>query len=91
VSRVGDRHDLVEGLLLADHAEVGPRTFFGGVPALLEVDHLRIEGGIASAQSVVEHPLLHDCGPQFQRLSVTVVGDPEFGLKTESGDAEQYQ
>ena len=91
VSRVGDRHDLVEGFLLADHAEVGPRTFFGGIPSLLEIDHLGIEGCITITQRLVERTLFNDSIPEFQRLSVSVVGQPELGLQTEPGDAEQNQ
>ena len=87
-SCVGDRHNLIEGLTLADHAQIRARTLFGRIHTLLEVDNFSVQSTVALAQRIVEIALLSDRGAQLQRFSVTVVGKPEFGLKTEPGYTE---
>ena len=60
---VGDRHDLVERLGLADHAEIGAGPLLGRVAALLEIDDLGIERRVTGAQLLVEFALLGDGRP----------------------------
>ena len=84
--RVSDGHNLVEGFLGADHAEIGSRAFFGCVYTLLEVDDLGIQRCISFAQRIVESGLVSNSRSKLHRFSMTVVGKPEFGLKTEPGN-----
>ena len=56
--RVDDRNDLIEGFAFADHAQVGTRSLFSRVHALLEIDYLGVQRGIALAQRVVQGALV---------------------------------
>ena len=60
LSGFGDRHDLVERLGPADHAEIRTGALLGGVTALLEIDDLGIERRIAGAQLLVGEGVPHD-------------------------------
>ena len=85
---VGNRHNLVEGLALAYHAEIGTRTLFGRILALLKVDNFGVQSGVVLAQGIVETDLLRNSCTQSQCFSVAVIRKPEFGLKTEPGNTE---
>lgn len=90
-ARVGDRYDLVEGFLLANHAEIGASALFRGITALLEVDNFGIERPIAQTQVIIDLPLLGDSIAQFQGLPITVVRKPQLSLQTQSGQREQNE
>ena len=88
---VGDRHNLVKSLALANHAQIGPRAFFGRVSSLLKINHLGIERGVSGTQRLIQRALFGNRGSQVRRLPKTVVREPELGLKTKSGDPQHYQ
>jgi hypothetical protein len=84
--RVADRYNLVEGFVFANHAEVRSCALFGRVYALLKVNYLGIQRCISFAQQIVERGLVRDSRLKLHSFSMTVIGKPEFGLKTESGN-----
>jgi len=55
-------HDLEEGFVAADHAEISARAFFSCFETLLEIDHFGIERGIAFAELLVETALFNHRG-----------------------------
>ena len=58
--RTGDRNDLEERFVFADHAEVGPCALFRCINALLEIDNLGVQRRVAFTQRIVESALLSD-------------------------------
>ncbi len=89
VRRVGDRHDLVESFLLANHAEIGAGAFLRRISSLLQIDHLGIEGSVSGAQGLIECALLRNRCPEVHRFAIAVVRKPQLGLETEPGNTEQ--
>jgi hypothetical protein len=84
--RVADRYHLVEGFMLAYHAQIGSRALFGCVDALFEIDDLGIQRCISLTQRIVERCLFSDSRSELLGFSIAVVGKPELGLKTEHGN-----
>lgn len=91
VCRVGDRNDLVEGLVRANHAEIGSRAFLGRFQALLEIDHFGIERLIAIAQRLVLLSLLGYSGAQVSRLAETLGREPQLRLQGQRDDPEYHE
>ena len=77
--------------MFANHAEIGAGAFFRRVDALLEIDNLSIQSGVALTQGVVKGALFSDGCAQIESFSITVVGEPELSLKTKPGNPEKYQ
>ena len=74
------RNDLVEGFLLANHAEIRARAFLGGSRTLFQVNDFGIEGRVAIAECVILQALPGNRGTQVARLAVAVVSQPELSL-----------
>ena len=89
--RVADRYHLVESFVLADHAEIGSCAFFSCVYTLFEIDDLGIQCCISFAQRIVESGLVRNSRSKLHGFPMTVIGKPEFSLKTEPGNHQCYQ
>jgi len=83
VRRVGDRHNLVEGFLGPDHAQIGAGAFFGRLGALLEVNDFRVEGVIALTKLRILPALFSDSGAKITRFAETFGGEPQLTLQSQ--------
>jgi hypothetical protein len=63
-------------------------VFFSRIAALLEIDDLCIERGIARTQSFIQATLFGNGRAQLKGLAITVVRKPELGLQTEPGNRQ---
>jgi len=89
VRRASDGHDLVERLFGADHTQIGARTFFGSLGALLEVYDLGVEGVIALSKLRILLALLGNSSAQITRLAETFGCEPQLTLQCQRSNTQQ--
>src|SRR5689334_9848995 len=82
------RHDLVEDLVAADHAELQAGALLDRPGALLQVAHFRVERVVARLELRVGLALLRDASLELPHARPAALAEPQRILQREDEDCQ---